>query len=72
MKQCAEFNSRFAEVTEKEILRMLAFLECVVLSPNLYNYANMVQLFSSISVSSGSFLDMLPLFTLKFTSENNC
>ena len=29
-------NSRFAIATEEEILQMLTFLECVVLSPSLY------------------------------------
>ena len=33
----AGVNSRFAVVTEElEILQMLTFLECVVLSPSLY------------------------------------
>ena len=32
----AVVNSRFAVVTEEEILQMFIFLECVVLSPSLY------------------------------------
>ena len=41
-------NSRFAVVTEEEILQMRTFLECVVLSPKLYM---LIQLSSSISVN---------------------
>ena len=43
-------NSRFPVVTEKEILQMRTFPECVVLSPKLYM---LIQLSSSISVNSG-------------------
>ena len=46
----AVVNSRFAVVTEKEILQMISFPECVVLSPSLYI---VIQLFLSISVESG-------------------
>ena len=46
----AVVNSRFAVVTEKEILQMISFAECVVLSPSLYI---VIQLFLSISVESG-------------------
>ena len=39
----ASVISRFAALTEKEILQILTFLECVVLSPSLcmllYNYS---------------------------------
>ena len=45
----ASKNFRFAVVTKGEILQMLTFLECVVLSPRSYM---LIQLFSSISVNS--------------------
>ena len=43
-------NSRFAVVTEEEILQMFTFLECTVFSPSLYM---LIQLISSISVPNG-------------------
>ena len=43
-------NSHFAVVTVKEILQMLTFLECVVLSPSLYM---LIHLLSPMSVKSG-------------------
>ena len=43
-------NYPIAIVTEKEILQMLTFLECVVLSPSLLM---LIRLFSLISVNSG-------------------
>ena len=45
----AGVNSRVAVVTGEEILQMLTFLECVVLSPNLYV---LIQYVSSILVNS--------------------
>ena len=46
----AGINFRSSVVTEKEILQMLTFLECVVMSPSLYMLIN---LFPSVSVNSG-------------------
>ena len=43
----ADVNSRFAVVTEEEILQMLTFLERVALSSSLHM---LIQLFSSFSV----------------------
>ena len=47
---CCCINFIFMVVTEEEILQMLTFLECVVLSLSLYM---LIQLFSSVSVNSG-------------------
>ena len=45
----AAVNSRFAVVTEEEILQMLSSRECVVLSVSLYR---LTQLLSSVAVDS--------------------
>ena len=57
---------RLAVVPEEEIVQMLTFLECVVLSPSLYV---IIQLFSSILRSIVA-LKILPIFTS--ISENLC
>ena len=46
----AAANSRFAAVTEEEMLQLLTFFEYVVLSSSLYM---LIRLFSSMSVNSG-------------------
>ena len=46
----ASVNSRFAVLTEEEILQIRTFLERVVWSPSLYFR---IHLFSSLSVNSG-------------------
>ena len=40
------YNSRFALMTEEKVLQLLAFRECVVLSPSLYYYVDTVIFFN--------------------------
>ena len=72
----AGVNYPIAIVTEKEILQMLTFLECAVLSPSLLM---LIRLFSLISVNSGFYnFSYMPGMSVKilslFTSVlgNNC
>ena len=64
-------NSHFAVATEEEILQMFAFLECVVLSPSLYIFFMLIQLFSSICMGQASII-FCRYSDFASISENNC